>query len=51
MVAANMKIHEYQKLINMKQIAQQMEQNVGIRIRPSYDPHMLEFFGDGNRKR
>jgi putative oxidoreductase len=44
-VGANMMIHGYSKLRNLKQAADEMKQTLGIPIGATYSATILEFFG------
>jgi len=44
-VGANMMIHGYPKLKNMKQTAEETKQTLGIPVRATYTATILEFFG------
>jgi uncharacterized membrane protein YphA (DoxX/SURF4 family) len=44
-VGANMMIHGYPKLRNLKQTAEETKQTLGIPIRATYTATILEFFG------
>jgi uncharacterized membrane protein YphA (DoxX/SURF4 family) len=44
-VGANMMIHRYPKLRNLKQTAEETKQTLGIPIRATYTATILEFFG------
>jgi uncharacterized membrane protein YphA (DoxX/SURF4 family) len=44
-VGANMVIHGYPKLKNMKQTAEETKQTLGIPIGATYTASILEFFG------
>jgi putative oxidoreductase len=44
-VRANMMIHGYPKLRNLKQTAEETKQTLGIPIRATYTATILEFFG------
>jgi putative oxidoreductase len=44
-VGANMMIHGYSKLRNLKQAADEMKQTLGIPIGATYTATILEFFG------
>jgi putative oxidoreductase len=44
-VGANMMIHGYPKLRNLKQTAEETKQTLGIPVRATYTATILEFFG------
>jgi putative oxidoreductase len=44
-MGANMMIHGYPKLKNIKRIAEETKQTLGIPIRATYTAAILEFFG------
>src|SRR6266487_5138634 len=44
-VGANMMIHGYPKLRNLKQVAEETRQTLGIPTRATYTAAILEFFG------
>jgi uncharacterized membrane protein YphA (DoxX/SURF4 family) len=44
-VGANMMIHGYSKLRNLKQAAEETKQTLGIPVRATYTATILEFIG------